>query len=60
MPGTIRNGLIIVLAWIAISACASELLERRQLVLAMAEEIPSNWVSGAMSNVYEGFDATGN
>ena len=46
MSGSIRSGLMVVLAWMAISVCATELMERRSAVLAK--------IQGAMSHVYEG------
>jgi hypothetical protein len=54
MPGSIRGGLLVVLAWTAIGACATELMERRQDVLAMVEGSSLSWVSGVMSYVSEG------
>ncbi len=56
MPGTIRSGLLVVLAWMAISVCAMELMERRAVVVAMVEDIPLSFLSGVMSYVHEGFD----
>ena len=56
MPGSIRSGLLVVLAWMAISVCAMELMERRTAVVAMVEDSSVSWFSGAMSYVYEGFD----
>ncbi len=54
MPGSIRSGLLVVLAWMAIGACATELMQRRQVVLAMVEESSVSWFSGVMSYVSEG------
>lgn len=54
MPGSIRSGLLVVLAWMAIGACATELMERRRVVLAMVGESSLSWVSGVMSYVSEG------
>jgi len=56
MPGSIRSGLLVVLAWMAISVCAMELMERRAVVVAMVEDIPFSFLSGVMSYVHEGFD----
>ena len=55
MPGSIRSGLVIVLTWIAIGTCVTELMERRQVVLAMTEDTAVGWVSGVMSYVHQGF-----
>lgn len=59
MPGSIRSALVVVLAWVAISVCVTELLERRTTVVAMVEDIPMSLVSGAMSYVYEGIVESG-
>ena len=60
MTGSMRSGLLALLAWMAIGACVTELMELRQVVVAMVEDTSLNWISGAMSYVYEGFDDTGN
>jgi hypothetical protein len=54
MPGSIRSGVVVVLAWMAISVCVTELMERRAAVVAFVEDVPLSLVSGAMSYVYEG------
>ena len=55
MPASIRSGVVVVLAWMAISVCVTELMERRAAVLAIVEDVPMSLVSGAISYVYEGF-----
>lgn len=59
MPGSMRNGLLVALVWMAIGACATELMERRMVVLAMFEDSPWSWVSGVTSYVSERFDDSG-
>jgi hypothetical protein len=54
MPGAIRNGLFMLLAWMAISVCANELVVRRWDVAAIVEQTVEGWISGGQSYVSEG------
>lgn len=60
MSGSIRSAVVVVLAWMAIGACVSELMARRNVVLAIVEDGTWSWVSGVMSHVSEGFDDSDN
>ncbi len=56
MPGTVRSALMVVLVWMAIGVCVTELFERRDSVLVMVAESSISLVSGVMSYVPAGLD----
>jgi hypothetical protein len=47
MPGTLRSGLLALVAWMAIGVCLAELVERRRDVWSLLEENREAWMGSS-------------